>query len=71
MEGYFVVEIAAVELVVLMGVCQMDFVDLQLTEAVEEAAEGAAEHLKRPSERRMGLTTRMLTGSAWRLHMDC
>jgi hypothetical protein len=70
MEGYFVVEIAAVELVVLMGVCQMDFVDLQSTEAVEEA-EGAAEHLKRPSERRMGLKTRMLTGSAWRLHTDC
>lgn len=67
MEGYFV-EVAAVELVVLTRGCQMDFVDLQSIEAVE----GAAEHLrKRPSERRMGLTRRKSTGSAWRLHTDC
>jgi len=69
MESYFVVEIAAVELVVLKGVCQMDFEDLHSIGAVEG---GSAEHSrKRLSERKMGWTRRTSTGSAWLLHTDC
>jgi hypothetical protein len=69
MEGYFAVEIAAVELVVLKGVCQMDFEDLHSIGAVQG---GSAEHLrKRLSERRMDWTRRTSTGSAWFLHKDC